>query len=646
MRRLLSTILILATAIPALGIIMPLEKSIVDARWNGRIPATDDRGIDVLAYHLQLDFLGLPPSTNWIDGTASIEVQLLDPPPAELRLDLVNNLSVRTILLDGLEVMFTHEGDSLRVPLPLDASPGATHEVSIEYAGSPPRHGPLWAGLLFRRHGPDNDQPTVGNISQPYSSHSWFPCKDHPSDKATLTMDVTAPDSLTVAANGVLLETVPQPDERLLWRWATDHPIAPYLVGVAISEYESWYEDCPCRNEIVPLDFHVFAEDRATAEPALEPTCAMMQWIEDWAGPYPFPGERYAQAEAVVSGAMENQTVSLMGQMVLLDADVRDAQMVVVHELVHHWFGDSLTPLVWQDIWLSEGFARYTEALWAEHTGGRESYLAYLDRYSSDHLFIGDGLLGDPFPILQRLVYDKGAWVLHMMRLYLGDTDFFAFLHDYATHPDLVHAGTSRAAMTEVASQASGRDMAAFLAPWLDTEAVPALDVRWRDKTVEVLQNQGLPFFPLVVPVRVYAGAEVVDMNLRMETVLAGKQAPVSAAIDSVVIDPEGWLLFVTEETPPPKLYAAQPRPNPAVGQVNLAYQLRATDRVQGVIYDVRGRRVHSVDLGVQTAVNHEWQSWIWDGVDDQGRRVASGVYWMELRTSGGHALRKVTLLR
>lgn len=633
----------------------PLEAPGPVAAWPGRIPAADWRGYDVLAYRLELDLAALPPQTPQLVGRAEIELRLLDAPPAEIRLDLVDQLAVSEVLRDGEPVFFVHAGDSLRVGLPPLPVGGTVHRITVTYAGSPPRHGPLYAGLLMRTHGePTPFGPSVGNVSQPYSSHSWFPTKDHPADKATLTLSVTAPDTLTVVATGRLIGTEPVPGGRLRWDWATDYPVATYLVGLAVSNFSSWHEQCGC----VPLEFHVFPQHREAAEPALAATCDMLLWFEDLLGPYPFAGEKYAQAEFVWGGAMENQTVTLLGQAALL-MPVRRAQLVVAHELAHHWFGNSLTPAAWHDIWLNEGFARYFEALWLEQVEGPAAYHDHMDLLIRHRptLFVGDGLLGDPDPVLPNLlIYDKGAWVLHMLRHEIGDAAFFAALQQYATSEDLVHGVTDRAAMTEVFSQVAGRELAPFFAPWLDTDAVPEIAARWRalggDRVlVEAVQVQSQPFFPLTVPLRVHAGSEVHDLRLPMHEALAGTMVRLAAPVDSVVVDPERWLLRRTATTPLPGLLAAEPRPNPALGGVSLAYWLAGTDRVTAAVYDARGRLVLRRDLGVQPATGARDDGaapllWAWDGSDGGGRRVAAGVYWLELRSSGERTVRKVTVLR
>lgn len=624
-------VVVLATTSLA-GWLPPDHKvAVPGAAWPGRIPAADPRGIDVLDYDLTVEFTQLPPDPGEISGRAVVRLALLDPPPAELRLDLVDQLAVSRVLRDGDPVAFVHVGDSLTVPL-VAPTAGAVHDITIEYAGRPPRHGPLYAGLLMRQHG--DAQPSVGNVSQPFSSHSWFPCKDHPADKATLSTTVVAPDSLTVVATGRLLETEALPGGKLAWRWRTEHPVATYLVGLVVSDFVSWHEDCGG----IPLDFHAFAEHQEAVAVAYAPTCGMLGWLEALVGPYPYADEKYAQAQFVWGGAMENQTVSTMGTAALL-LPPRSAHLVVVHELAHHWFGNHLTPRRWQDIWLNEGFARYFEVLWLEHSEGREASLEYLGRLRPDDLFVGDGLLGDPDPILDILVYNKGAWVLHMLRGYLGDAAFFAALRTYGAQAGLI----DRSGFVDAWTDATGRDIGRFLAPWLDTEEVPELAARWRGALVEVVQEQAAAEFRLGVPVRVFAGSEVRDVTITLDGRVGGAQVNTTAPIDSVLVDPEGVLLRRTTTTPAPRLLSMQPRPNPAFDEVSLAYVLAAADRVTGRVYDVRGRLVLTASLGLQPAAAN---TWVWDGRDQDGRRVAAGIYWLELRTPDDRSVRKVTLVR
>jgi len=622
--------------------------------WPGRIPAPDDRRYDVLSYDLDLT---VAVAERRLAGTAAIALRLLDPPPPVLRLDLVDVMAASSVTWDGAPVTFVQAGDSLVVSPPAAPAGGDTVAVVVTYEGEPPRHGLFWSGLMYRRHGaitpddPSDDGPIVANVSEPYSSHSWFPCKDHPADKATLRLAATVPDTLVAVSNGVLVQaSSPAPGWRR-FAWATDQPIATYLVGLAVSDYVGWSE--PCGD--VPLQYHVFPSDVDSAAVAFAPTCDMLQFLTDLAGPYPFPGEKYAQCEISWIGAMENQTATVVAQAVVLGGE--RAHLVVVHELAHQWFGDSLTPRDWRDILLNEGFARYCEGLWIEHTRGREEFLHYmylLGPSRDPDLFAGWGTLAAPNPddLLDLLVYNKGAWVLHILRGQIGDDAFFRFLHDYATAPHLVRGSVTTADMTAIASAAAGEDVAPILAPWLETDAAPEIGLAFTRRSVDghdirvVLEQHGGVFFPLTIPVRVYADGLGTDHRVRAHQRRVEITLPSDAPVDSVVVDPEGWLLWreaAQDPVPLATFEVGAPRPNPAVGAVSLSFRLGASAAVEATVHDARGRRLGRWALGEFTAASPH--VWTWDGHDDDGRQVAAGVYWLTLEAAGERGTRRVTLL-
>jgi aminopeptidase N len=623
--------------------------------WPGRIPAPDDRGYDVLAYDLDL---AVAVAQHRLAGTASITFRALAPPPAALRLDLVDVMAATTVTWDGAPAAFVQRGDSLLVTPPIALAAGDTVTVAVTYAGEPPRHGIYYSGLMFRQYGqitpddPTDDGPIVANVSEPYSSHSWFPCKDHPSDKATLRLAATVPDSLIAVSNGVLRqESSPGPGLRR-FVWATPNPIASYLISLAVCDYVSRTETCGD----LPLQYHVFPTDVDSAEVAYARTCEMVGFLGEIAGPYPFPGEKYAQCEISWIGAMENQTATAMAQAVVLDG--ANAELVVLHELAHQWFGDSLTPRAWHDVWLNEGFARYCEGLWLERTQGREAYLHYMYLIGPGRdpdLFAGAGLLGAPDPdrLFDTLVYNKGAWLLHILRGQLGDDAFFRCLRDYATRPDLRHGNVTTADLIDVASTAAGEDVGPIIRPWLETDAAPAIGLAYTPRSLTghdvrvVLEQHGEVFFPLTVPVRVYAGGVATDHRVRAHERRVEVVLPSAAPVDSIVVDPEGWLLWRPADQAPVTLAAFElglPRPNPALGNLAVSFRLGAPGAVTATVYDVAGRRLGLWRLGDATAgVTHVWS---WDGRDDRGRRAAAGAYSVVLEVGGESAMRRVTLLR
>ncbi len=628
-------------------------------------PPADDRGFDVLSYDLDIN---LDPVSRTVTGTVDIGVRALDPGRTRLRLDLVDNMIIGGVTFRGADALYTHQGDSLEVVFSEALATTSTETLTVRWHGRPLPHGNFNTGLMFRTNEngtpgfPDDDLPIIANQNQPWSAHSWWPCKDHPSDKALVSLTVTVPDHLKAISNGTLMfEDAPAPGlRRASWREA--YPIATYLVSVAATNYDSWSEDClPGDAPPVRLDFHVFPHDRAKAEYDLARTCDMMDFMVDLAGPYPFPGEKYAQVEYKWAGSMEHQTATSLSPIVFTGD--RFFELVVIHELAHQWFGDSLTPAVWADIWLNEGFARYIEALWLERTEGRQAYNDFLRLIGPQRhpdLFVNAGVLGDPDPILPNtLVYDKGAWVLHMLRMWIGDTVFREFLHSYATAPELALGSVTASDMIRFAEAASGRDLSGFFGPWLTTSQVPVISSETRrlhpgqgNQGVVVTLNQlQTPLFQVAVPLVVHTECRSIPGIMMMDGASHSLTLETSCRVDSVSIDPEGLVLMRQGSAPPPVLQVVGPWPNPitAAGAEFRIY-LMMDREVIARIYDARGRLVEESPLGNLAATGpmddpaSEPHLWTWPDAAGAAR-IPAGVYWAEFEASGVRAVRKLTFL-
>jgi aminopeptidase N len=624
-------------------------------------PPTDDRGYDVQHYDLDLE---IDPEGATIVGSVTVTLQVLRDGLDSIHLDLVPELSADSLIWNAQPLDFDHTGDELVATLPTPQAASTITHLTVLYHGSPPVHGPIAGGLMFKRHGntpsdPVGDGPIVANVSQPWSAHAWWPCKDHPADKALAAIAVTVPDSLVVVSNGNLQSVVTVRPGWHRFQWRTQLPIATYLVGVAVSNYESWEEDCAGQAGLVNLTYHVFPVDRAVAEVNFAPTCAMLQFLEDLLGPYPFTSEKYAQIEFKWLGAMENQTMTGLPQYLVSDP-VNPRPKVLVHELAHHWFGNLVTPARWRDIWLNEGFARYCEALWAEHDEGREAFLAYMQlRGPVRHpdLFVGEGILADPDPILPNLlIYDKGAWVLHMLRNYVGDENFFDLVHTYITDPDLSYGNITTDEFMALTSRVAGQDLAPILDPWLYTDAVPELSYELRQVpapdqactriTLNVAQLQST-LFHLALPVHITTphGVQIEKAYLTTDQDFFTWTVP--GPVTSLALDPEGWLLFRDSGSPPLTLRSQTPAPNPVTADGTLvAFSLATSQQVVCSVYDLRGRRLGRWDLGVLPATTDRPAEWFWTSRDGQGRLLPSGVYWLEIVAGAARNMHKVTLVR
>jgi aminopeptidase N len=628
-------------------------------------PPDDDRGYDVTSYDLEVL---LDPLARTITGTIDIGLTALADGKTRVRLDLVDELTCNGIRFRGAAATYTHQGDSLVVDFTTALNTAAPETLTVSWNGRPPVHGNFNTGLMFRTNengtpdDPSDDVPMIANQNQPWSAHSWWPCKDHPSDKALVSLAATVPEELLLISNGTLVgEDSPAPGlRRFAWREA--YPIATYLVSLAATNFVSWSEDCaPGSFPQVRLDYHVFPQDRANAEIDLEPTCDMLELMTELAGPYPFAGEKYAQVEYKWFGSMEHQTATSLSP-IIFRGD-RYFELVIIHELAHQWFGDSLTPDQWSDIWLNEGFARYLEALWIEDEYGQEDYRDYMRAIGVERhpdYFADDGVLIDPDPILPNtLIYDKGAWVLHMLRMWIGKPAFREFLFNYATAPELALGSVTLADMIGHAEAAAGRDLDAFFDPWLTTSAVPVIRTEW-NRTRPGLDGHGVsitltqeqsPLFEVAVPVVIHSGCQTIPGVIRMDRSSHTMNLETPCRVDSVTVDPEGMVLMRTQPAPPAPLQVDGPWPNPVSptgGKFSI--YLTAESEVVVKMYDIRGRLLNKDDLGTLPVTgpsdNPDTAPHIYNWPEAAtAARLASGVYWLEFEAAGSRITRKLTFI-
>jgi len=309
-------------------------------------------------------------------------------------------------------------------------------------------------------------------VAEPDGGRSWLPLNDHPSDKATYGFRITVPEPLIAAANGTLVERITDLGWST-WIWESPHPMASYLATVVIGEL-AIVEDQPATTASGVAIRNVLPPDLADSPPAaLSSQGEMIAFFETVFGPYPF--ETYGIA--VVDGfeaALENQTLSIFGRSFVDSSQFFET--VLVHELAHQWFGNSVTPADWGDVWLNEGFATYAEWLWLEHTRGEAAYASTVAGERNQVALAPDlGPPGNPpaNDLFNASVYIRGGLVLHALRSEIGDDDFFATLRQYAANHRYANASTEE--FVQVAESVSGQDLDALFNDWLLAAEVPEL---------------------------------------------------------------------------------------------------------------------------------------------------------------------------
>ena len=611
---------------------------------------------DVQQYDLSIN---LDPADTEFTGEVSVRFASTIQDLTAFVLDVVD-LDVLSVSGDTGDLEFSQGGDSLLVTLPL-AKIGAEQTVTVAYRGELQVNNSYGLGhFTFRDTLIDYETSTIATFCEPEYSRTWWPCKDRPYDKAPATISITVPDGFTAVSNGSLDEDIDNGDGTHTVVWVESHPIAPYLVSIAVSDYDHFGETCITPSSAVAIDHWVFPPHRDDAEIAYANVCDMMAFMESVVGPYPFADEKYGHAEYMntKTGAMEHQTVTSYGSGLMRDNNSKD--WIVVHELAHQWFGDSLSPATWSDIWLNEGFATYSEALWREHLYGMEGtidnggyFWAMNDmRWGND--WIGQTTVYDPFPILDRVVYDKGAWVLHMLRGRMGDVAFFTLLDDWATSGGRPYQSVETDDFITLASDFAGEDLSGFFDPWLHEATVPHLEMDFSvdggvgagtELDVRLIDRSGV-VFDNIYPLKVTTtdGEHWHSIHLVGASVITNYTF--ASPVLDVELDPLHWVAWRLAELQSAPLRILRTTPNPSFdGVLGIVYLLEDDVDLSLEVYDIRGHRLFARDLGPTLGAVDEKEV-LWSGRDDDGRTVPSGVYWARLAGGGETSVIKFSVVR
>jgi hypothetical protein len=514
--------------------------------------------VDVQRYTLNLRITVPPPTPGRVDGTVRIQAIVASQPITTLAVNLDDVLGVASIVRTGGGALaYTRASDVITLVLDRTYNPGELVDFTVAYGGTPPsvNFGGGYA-FSFNTHGAGlpSQGPIVSSLSEPDFAPAWWPCLDRPDDKAIVDMDVTVPGSLQAVSNGVQIGTLFNADGTRTYQWRSAYPISNYLVSLAISNYVSWtdYYTPVTGGPVMPVQNFVYPELETTGRESFNVTVPMLGFLATTFGEYPFVAEKYGHALFPFGGAMEHQTATSYGAGLLIPTNPHLYDWIVVHEMTHQWYGDSVGPAAWPEIWLNEGFATFGEILWAEHLGGpaaRRSYAQSLDSRPFN-CPVYDPLAGGCTDLFDHTVYDKGAWVLHMLRHVIGDTAFFQGMRNYYTAHRYANATTQdvRSAMEAV----SGQNLAGFFNRWVYQSGEPSYLFGWLAAQtpsgwvvhahVDQTQVSGLFDMPIDLKVSYASGSQtfaVRDFAIGQDFALP----PVPGQPTQVDFDPDLWLL-------------------------------------------------------------------------------------------------------
>ena len=528
-------------------------------------PAAPAPGIDIEAYVFALT---LRDDTDEITGRTDITLRFTADGVAEVPLDLIGRTPPEpsgvptppATPTPGMQVLavttpaggalpYRHEGDVLTVTLPSPGTAGARTTFTVDYRGVPA------SGL---RIGPNKyGERTFFSDNWPNRARNWLPTVDHIGDKATCEFIVTAPAHYQVVSNGRLMEETDLDGGMRLTHWKQSVPISPWLYVVGVARFAVQHLG---EFKGVPVQTWVYARDRdAGFHDFAVPTIDVLHFYDEYVGPFAY--EKLANITSpATGGGMEAATALMYGENSVTGERSVGWRNVVIHEIAHQWFGNSVTESEWDDVWLSEGFATYFTLLFREHAYGRDDFVTGLRQAAErvwrwyddnpDYRIVHDNLT-DMSRVTSVATYQKGAWVLHMLRARLGDEAFWRGIRLYyarhfngtATTDDFMHA------MEEV----SGDDLQAFFDQWLRRGGNPALEGSWRYDAaagavqIELRQVQEGPPFSVPLQVGIYNEGTLLPVQtatVRLDGPAHRFVIPVAAGPADVRLDPDTRLLF------------------------------------------------------------------------------------------------------
>jgi aminopeptidase N len=470
------------------------------------------------------------------------------------------DMPIDAVTVAGSPARFERQPDLLNVVLERAAKRGDKLSLTVTYHGRPKD------GLIFAKDRDGNPAATGDNW--PNRVHHWIPCLDHPSAKATVSFTVAAPPRELVVANGKSVTVTRNGSAPSVWKFDETKPIPSYCMVIAVSEGTKIDAD---GNASAPLSYYVPMKDARYAPKGFAPAAPAMAFFSQTIAPYPY--EKLALIiGATRFGGMENSS-AIVFQSTLFEPRGNDKMSqrfgiplriedVVAHEIAHQWFGDSVTESTWADLWLSEGFATYFAGLFIEKHESETAFHDYMRDAASRYFAyekqrdapVHDTETQDLMKLLNANNYEKGAWVLHMLREQIGDEAFFKGLRIYYNaHRD---ANATTEDLRQALEQSSGRNLKEFFARWIYGAGHPRYQVRWgltRHGTllrVTISQIQNGAAFLDPIPIEVTVNGQKIKRIIYPKSKLAILTIRLSDKPTSKQFDPDETLLKEIIEAP------------------------------------------------------------------------------------------------
>ncbi|MDO9038225.1 MAG: M1 family metallopeptidase [Lutibacter sp.] len=497
--------------------------------------------IDVKHYSSEIQ---VNDSTNNIQAKMTVSLtfkQLVN----EFHLDLVQKDStgkgmyIESVFQNKDTVSFTHTDNKINIQ-PNFVNTDSIFNFEIKYNGVPKN------GLIIGEN--IHADRTFFADNWPNRAHNWFPCVDHPSDKATVEFKIIAPNHYQVIANGYLFEETDLSNNLKLYHYKTAEPLPTKVMVIGVARFAVQYLG---ETNNIPVSTWVYPQTKQQGFYDFANSKKILEFFIEKFGEY--PNQKLANVQSKTQfGGMENAGAIFYAEKYVKGE--QDFEDTIAHEIVHQWFGNSASEINWPHLWLSEGFATYFTSLYILETKGEDAFQqrikeereTVLNFYKKKQTPVIDSENTNLMSLLNANSYEKGAWVLHMLRKKLGDETFWKGIRTYYEKFKLRNASTND--FKNVMKNVSGQNLDAFFTQWLQKAGHPVLKTSWlyyqNKLRLLIDQTQENSFqFPLDVEI-IYADGTSEIKTIEISQIAIPYEIETKGEVKDVKFDPNAWLLF------------------------------------------------------------------------------------------------------
>lgn len=506
---------------------------------SGRGGSLSSANFDVNYYRCRWE---IDPAVRYINGAVTVYFTITTS-TSSVTLDLMNTLVTDSVKQRNSSLVFSQSNNSIDINFPGTLNTGARDSFTIYYKGVPAETG--FGSFIQTTHA---GVPVIWSLSEPYGARDWWPCKNGLDDKAdSIDIFITHPDIYKAAANGMLQSETAIPGNKIITHWKHRYPIATYLIAIAVTNYVVFNNSVLLGVVTLPMQTHCYPENLALFQNNTQKVLDAMTFFHTNFGDYPFLKEKYGHVQFGWGGGMEHQTATFL---------VTPDESLMAHELGHQWFGDKLTTHSWEDIWLNEGFATYLAAVYMEDKYPANTIISRRAVVNNITSAPGGSVKVDDTTNVSRifssrLSYNKGSYLLYMLRWIMGDAVFMEGIRNYQSDPALAYSFTNTAQFKAHMEQVSGKDLTVFFNQWYTGQGYPSYNVQWSqlgNSSVKITMNQttshpSVPFFEMPVALKFKNATQektiVVDNRSNGEIFTSN----IGFVADTVLVDPEYWII-------------------------------------------------------------------------------------------------------